>query len=420
MKEDIQISVIIPIYNADRFLEKCLNSVLRQRNISFEVICVDDASSDGSVDMVKRYAASDERIVLIESDKNRGQAYARNMGMNVAKGEYIYFMDSDDWLSTDEAFEGIYKAVDNDGIDLLVFNAGCEYEIAKEVQCNDMLHFKGLREDIIYNGQEFVCECLKNHSFRSAVWQQFWNRKFLLEKSLCFDERTHPYEDALFTFQGMLQCIRVKYIEKEYYTYLWRETSSSHVKYHMQYLRAACICYCESLKFLQNYPITSEVSKYVGGYLNMYKRLINKNLINIVNLKIAIQNIDGLSEFEKIILQQIMNERFSYVRSALTYEQYKQLSMAGKVIIYGLGGVGKDVYVMLRNYGINNVLLAVTKIKDSFGEYEGNKIWELSELLHCRNSSIVVIAVGSKLKNDMINYAIELGFEKIMQLDICI
>lgn len=420
MTKDIKISVIIPIYNAEDFLGKCLESILSQRNINFEVICVDDGSSDHSVDIIKRYVADNENIVIVESNENHGQAYARNIGMNIAKGEYIYFMDSDDWLSMDDALVSMYKAVDGEDIDLLVFNAGYEYEVPRKHQCCADLHFKGLSEDVIYSGQHFVCECLKHHSFRPVVWQQFWNRKFLKEKLLSFNERTHPYEDALFSFEGMLQCRRIKYISNEYYTYLWRETSSSHVKYHMQYLRAACICYCESIKFLQYYDISSELSQYVSRYLNTFKHLIKNNLVDIVKLKTKIKDIEGLREFEKIVLQQIMNEQFSYIGSPLGYDKYVQLSKADNVIIYGLGDVGKNIYAMMRTYDINNVLLAVTEVKDDCSEYEGKKVWALKDLVELNDNSIVVISVGSNLANELANYAVDLGFKKIMYLDVCI
>ena len=90
-----KISVIVPVYNVEKYLSECLDSVLSQDEKDIEVICVNDGSTDKSLEILKEYKEKDDRIIIVTQD-NKGLAEARNSGLNVAKGEYIFFLDSDD------------------------------------------------------------------------------------------------------------------------------------------------------------------------------------------------------------------------------------------------------------------------------------------------------------------------------------
>lgn len=104
------ISVIIPIYKVEKYLPECLDSIINQTYQNLEIILVNDASPDGCGEICDRYAAKDQRIKVIHKGKNEGQAAARNTGMDMAAGEYLFFVDSDDWLSRD-ALEKLYDGL---------------------------------------------------------------------------------------------------------------------------------------------------------------------------------------------------------------------------------------------------------------------------------------------------------------------
>lgn len=97
----MKVSVLVAVYNAGPYLRKCLDSLVNQTHRDIQIICVDDASTDDSWQLLEEYAAKDERIVLLRQSENRGQAEARNRGLQVAEGEYITMLDSDDWFSPD-------------------------------------------------------------------------------------------------------------------------------------------------------------------------------------------------------------------------------------------------------------------------------------------------------------------------------
>lgn len=104
-----KLSVIIPVHNTEKYLKKCLDSIINQTHTDIEIICINDGSTDNSLGILEEYATKDKRIIVI-SQKNHGQSIARNKGIDMAKGEYIAFVDSDDYLETEHFYELLLKS----------------------------------------------------------------------------------------------------------------------------------------------------------------------------------------------------------------------------------------------------------------------------------------------------------------------
>ena len=116
-----KITVIIPIYNAELYLERCIDSIVNQSFKDIELICVNDGSTDNSEQIIKKYQDNHNNIILI-SKKNEGVSAARNIGLEKSNSDYIYFVDADDWLSPD-CLESIYNAAISSQADIIYFNA---------------------------------------------------------------------------------------------------------------------------------------------------------------------------------------------------------------------------------------------------------------------------------------------------------
>jgi glycosyltransferase involved in cell wall biosynthesis len=116
-----KVSVIMPVYNVENYLRQCLDSVINQTLRDIEIICIDDQSTDGSLGILKDYAAIDPRIRII-TQKNAGAGAARNTGLKVAKGEYLSFLDSDDFFELD-MLEKAYHACSTNNLDFVVFRS---------------------------------------------------------------------------------------------------------------------------------------------------------------------------------------------------------------------------------------------------------------------------------------------------------
>ena len=116
----VKVSVIVPVYNVEEFLGECLDSVINQTFSDFELICVNDCSTDSSLEILEKYALLDSRIKIIQTEINSGLGFARNHGLKYAKGDYILFLDSDDYI-LDNTLEKLYINATRNESDIVLF-----------------------------------------------------------------------------------------------------------------------------------------------------------------------------------------------------------------------------------------------------------------------------------------------------------
>ena len=125
----MKVSILTAVYNTATYLPQCIESVLAQTHRDWQLICIDDCSTDGSLDIINRYAASDSRITVVRNAENQGQAKARNAGLLHADGEIVTMLDSDDWIAPD-ALEKIVAAFEGDrDIDCVLFDLQLYYSL---------------------------------------------------------------------------------------------------------------------------------------------------------------------------------------------------------------------------------------------------------------------------------------------------
>lgn len=192
MTKSPKISVIIPVYNTERYLPRCLDSVLSNTHKNLEVICVNDGSTDNSINILDNYTVSDERVIVINQE-NSGVSAARNAGLNVATGEYIAFIDSDDWVHP-QYFEILLFAMSYNGSDV----AACQYSQVSEESGNLIRPLTYKREDIyIYIYCTTVAEAIRDNYIKRAVWGRLYKRALVSEK---FETGLTWGEDAVFNY----------------------------------------------------------------------------------------------------------------------------------------------------------------------------------------------------------------------------
>ena len=192
--KSVDVSFIVPVYNVEKYLADCLDSILNQDIDNFEVICIEDCSTDHSLEILNQYTKKDKRVFIIQNEINKGLSYNRNLGMKIAKGRYIYFIDSDDKLCN-RTLSQLIELGDREHLDVVLFEADHESEtndLRRKYHVNfweRVNSYKG-----IYTGGEIFAKFVENGEMISAVWVQLWNRKFLLENNLHFIEGI-LYED---------------------------------------------------------------------------------------------------------------------------------------------------------------------------------------------------------------------------------
>ena len=206
-----EFSIIVPVYNVEKEIRKCLDSIKNQTYEDFEVLCVDDCGKDSSMDIVREYAQKDNRFKILTHEHNRGVSAARNTGLDNASGEYTMFVDSDDWLETN-ALEVIKNNFDKSKSEVIVFNIyNCYPDGKKEI--NDTTNFKKSNQT-----QVLLTENNLN-TFIGVVWNRAYKTSLINDNHIRFPEGM-IIEDSDFTFKISMHIKSVFIIEDVLYNYL--------------------------------------------------------------------------------------------------------------------------------------------------------------------------------------------------------
>ena len=247
-----KVSVIIPVYNTQFWLRECLDSVLRQTLGDFEVICVDDGSTDRSASILQEYAKKDARFRIIFQE-NQGQSAARNAGLKAARGEYIYFLDSDDYIEPD-LLETACRELDNKNLDIVLFDTHIfgEKGIARE-EVDRRINYYTMSRDYsaVSKGEDLLSSFLNNGDFCCSVCKQVIRRDLLTEHQIHFYEGIIN-EDELYSFQVLILARRADYIHKVFFHRRLRINSSVTKPLDFQSPYGYFICAKEAYGFLLN------------------------------------------------------------------------------------------------------------------------------------------------------------------------
>ena len=219
MEKSIKISVVIPVYNTAVFLSKCLESLHSQTYESVEYILVDDGSTDNSLDICRDYEKIDRRFVVI-SKENAGPSSARNLAISKARGEYITFVDSDDYLK-DNAYERVAELLKlHSDPDCLIFGA----ELIPDNAPQYMVDLVSPR-DIVYN--KFEPDVMfKEVGSRPFLWLQVVKSSIIKDNSIVMDESIRLGEDQLFQMEFLPYAKKIVYVSDKLYCYRWKRAGS--------------------------------------------------------------------------------------------------------------------------------------------------------------------------------------------------
>lgn len=205
-----RISVIIPCYNVEQFVAQCLDSIVNQTLCDIEIICIDDGSTDHTLEILKRYEGSDNRITVI-SQENSGAGAARNNGLRLAKGKYLSFLDADDFFEPN-MLEEAYLSAEEYQADFVVFNSN-QYHMDRDAFVATPLV---IAVDQIPEQMPFSYQELTGNVFRTFVgwaWDKLFRKDFVLKHGLWFQEQ-RTTNDMLFVFSALVVADRIAVVDK--------------------------------------------------------------------------------------------------------------------------------------------------------------------------------------------------------------
>lgn len=406
------VSIVIPVYNVEKYLSECLESVTGQSYQNIEVICVDDASTDHSFNILEEYSRRDKRVRIIKNEKNRGQAFARNAGLAQVRGKYTYFLDSDDCIEL-YAIERLVNDAEAYGTECIFFNSRLLVD-TKMVGRGAGLNFdlKELDREPC-DGPALFKIMIRKKVYSNSLWRRFWNTEFLIDNHLKFADELRTSEDELFSIPAILFGKRMMVVDETYHRYRRREgsltTESGLVK-----MVSAFKCYCRLVDFWRNHQFDEDINEIMNQVL--HGRLITVRRLYIRNRG---KNYKGLFAagverhlFEAVIVQEY-EKTLNYVdKSVLSeIEQYP------KVIVFGAYIYAAEVVERLERNGVTVTSLAVTHMHEKAEGMHGIPVNEIKDLCAMKDEAIVVLGVGKGNREDVIDTLKEYGFFHYVSLD---
>ncbi|MDR2794491.1 MAG: glycosyltransferase, partial [Holosporaceae bacterium] len=216
LKTEIKVSIIVPIYNVEEFLEKCLDTIVNQTLREIEIICVNDGSLDGSSEILSRYVGKYPQIIVINQE-NLGPSMARNNGMAIARGEYIGFVDSDDWIELNY-FEELFRAAQKYDADIACCNFFRVYPRRKARAVMKIIEREGVHKTT--RDKFNVTDTPKSN----YVFNKIYRRSMLEENKIQFKPGVY-FEDIIFTPQVVFLAKKIAATPLTFYSYRVNENS---------------------------------------------------------------------------------------------------------------------------------------------------------------------------------------------------
>lgn len=334
-----KVSIIIPVYNVEAYLPKCLDSVANQTLKDIEIICIDDCSTDSSYQILQEYAAKDERFIVLKQETNKNQGAARNRGIKIAKGEFIGFIDSDDWIEP-ETYENAYKIATEYNADLVNWCANIVIEDKNDNRkiIKSAISYHKIKLSGLY---DWDYKLFKKTTV--TVWNKLFKTSFIKKYDILFPENLR-HEDDEFIAKYLFHCNKVYYLDKYYYNYLQRKNSSMDIwlktNSRLDLLEIYQNLYSHCIKynvFEQNKELLNIIlnSTFYSAYMNSYNKKLSikkmKKLAKILDNKILQnKNLDLIqnNKIRKIFYIEI-NTFWENIFSVKNVNLKKQITVLG-------------------------------------------------------------------------------------------
>ena len=389
----IDVSVIVTVYNIERYIGECLDSLLDQEEINYEVICVDDASTDRSYEILCDYQQRDSRIKVIHNSQNMGLSSARNVGFKEAVGEFLYNIDGDDLLKQG-ALKRLYSCAVENELDLLGFSAVSFFdddEMRKYGSENEYVR-KGNYLDV-KPGPELFAELIDNNDRASSnMVLYFYNREFFERNNLYGIEGLRYADDSMFAMY--MAAKRAMCITDQLYMRRYRSGSVVTSPMKKYYMKSMIVLFLEELRIWQNSNLNSELNKKIEKYFNMRQDSIRSFYNKFRN--------DGS---ETILLNQNVMAKYFYKyfieevplhNECLSIEEINNLKNTENVILYGAGYIANEVAKVLEYNGIDNYEVVVTDTSSNPKRFRGRIVSGIKDNEYNEERTAVVVAISKK------------------------
>lgn len=398
-----KVSVVIPVYNVEAYLAECLDSVVRQTHQDMEIICIDDASTDHSMDILQEFACKDERVIILQNTRNQRQAYARNRGLDKASGEYVLFVDSDDFIDQDLVAKTLSVA---DGVDVVCF----DYKKVDSVWFGKDEHLF-LMDEGRYSAQDYFRQSVDRNSIVYSPCTKLYSRSFLLRENIRFIDGL-LYEDVVFDFLCIMKAREIYCITDKLYEYRIRENSSMTKgidgRNVADYFYIVCYLTQYYLEHHFDAGMETAIEKYIQAmyrcFVNTYRRYFSKKDGYLLKSDISVDNYAKLYG-----LVAGYESHYGLVQLHIA-QQMEDIRKAARIFVYGAGEVAREVIETLNRYDIAVDKIVVSEKKGNRNSILGNRVYEITECIGDREDCLVIVATDARFYPEIERTLSELGF----------
>ena len=340
LKNNIAVSIIVPVYNAEKYLVKCLDSVVNQTLKNVEIILVDDGSTDNSSEICKVYAEKDERIIYFKKE-NEGLAAARQDGMEKASGEYIGFVDSDDWLELN-MYERMYSVAKEENADVVFCNAFLDEDVKDKIHLEPGVYDRErIEKEILPRSLSGISIKGTNSVIRWCNWLRLYKRSLIEENNLSFGRGFRRSQDLQLTFETALYAEKYVSLNDEYLYHNRTDNNAESLSrgYTKNYWKLIRPLIDVLYKDVENYKKQDlSYNMHLCAFFFAASGVRNEYNTSVTSLKERIKKLDEISKDEVI-------------QRALQYIDSSKLNGYYGAVYKGLkGGNGKSVCKELKKY----------------------------------------------------------------------
>lgn len=316
----VKISILIPVYNVEEFLDEAITSLLNQTFEDFEVICVNDGSKDNSLEILNDFAKKDSRITVINKE-NGGCGSARNRALDEANGEYIYFFDPDDYILPN-ALEELYKNITNNNSDMVLFKIAWFYEGQPIDYSKPLYDFDKIFPDVDFNNFTFTYKDVIHHVLNSAFapWSKLYRKEFLDKYDDFRFDLGVAFDDVPFHVKSILRAKSLSFSPDYYYHYRFNPNSVNNTSSNgIDIMKIIDIVeefikregYYDELKYEFHYFVLNQVTMYmISSDSQDYFQLGKKKL-----LKLDENNLKNIPDF--------LLKKYRWIIESNSVEEYK-------------------------------------------------------------------------------------------------
>ena len=399
MSGNINISVIVTVYNIEKYIGECLDSILSQEGVSFEVICVNDASTDGSYNILLEYERKDSRVKIINSRKNEGLSSSRNKGIYIAKGEYLYNIDGDDVL-VPGALSTMHAYMMENKLDLLGFSAEsfCNDKIlAKEYEySNDEYKRKKMCGNVMTGKELFTFLYEENQPATSNMCLYCIKTSFFKSNDLYDIDGLRYVDDSMFL--KYMRAQRAMCVKDVLYKRRYRTGSAVMSPMKKIYLECMVVLFTEEYSFWHKMKCTEHENDVISQYFLQRIKEIDDMSYLFLNDHSEMKYLDKHRD-AKFLYKYVIRNKMLYADN-MSQQELQKVLHAEQLVVYGAGYYAEKFTDILENYHKYNYNV-VTTCQTSKAYLKGHEVYDVSENKNLLENALVVVAVSGKYKSEI-------------------